>query len=297
MVDPGELLQQADFAMYAAKRAGRNRFEIYDAQVHGLVASSRGLAADLRRALEQHQLYVLYQPLFRLDDNALTGVEALVRWRHPERGVILPDEFIPVAEQHGLIGAIDSYVLDEACRQLAEWTAADSAWEDRMVAVNVSGQELRDPKLVARVAASLERHQIAPSRLCLEITETALIGELNDANRVIDSLTTLGVQVALDDFGTGYSTLAHLQQLRASILKIDRSFVAQIGRRPRDREIVAAVTAMAHALGMTVVGEGIETSAQLSELAAVNCDQGQGYLFGKPQTPAEIARIFATARH
>jgi EAL domain-containing protein (putative c-di-GMP-specific phosphodiesterase class I) len=145
------------------------------------------------------------------------------------------------------------------------------------------------------VAASLERHQIAPCRLCLEITETALIGELNDANRVVESLTDLGVQVALDDFGTGYSTLAHLQQLRASILKIDRSFVAQIGERPRDREIVGALTAMAHALGMTVVGEGIETGAELSELTAADCDQGQGYLFGRPQTPAEITRILATA--
>jgi len=295
MVEPAELLQQADFAMYAAKRAGRNRFEIYDAQVHGLVASSRGLAAELRCAVDDRQLYVLYQPLFRLHDHSLTGVEALVRWRHPERGLLLPDEFIPAAEQHGMIGAIDSYVLEEACRQLAAWTAGDSAWEDRMVAVNISGQQLRDPKLVARVAATLERHQVAPSRLCLEITETALIGELNDANRVIDALTALGVQVALDDFGTGYSTLAHLQKLRASILKIDRSFVAQIGRRPRDREIVGAVTAMAHALGMTVVGEGIETGAELSELAAVNCDQGQGYLFGKPQTAAEIASTFVSA--
>ncbi len=291
---PEELLQQADFAMYAAKRAGRNRLEIYDAQLHGLVASSRGLAAELRRALDEHQLYVLYQPLFRLHDQAPIGVEALVRWQHPERGIVLPNEFIPVAEQHGTIGEIDTYVLDEACRQLAAWTA-EGAWKDQTMSVNVSGQQLRDPKLVARVAATLARHQIAPSRLCVEITETALIGELNDANRVIDSLTALGVQVALDDFGTGYSTLTHLQQLRATILKIDRSFVAQIGGRPRDREIVGAVTAMAHALGMTVVAEGIETDAELSELTAVNCDQGQGYLFGKPQTPAEIARMFAAA--
>ncbi len=294
MVDPGELLQQADFAMYAAKRAGRNRFEVYDPHVHGLVASSRGLAAELRRALEQDQLFVLYQPLFRLESQVLTGFEALVRWQHPERGVLLPDEFIPVAERHGLVGAIDSYVLDEACRQLAVWTAADSAWEDRIVAVNVSGQQLRDPELVTRVAASLERHQITASRLCLEVTETAPIGEPYDANQVIDALIGLGVKVALDDFGTGYSTLAHLQQLRASILKIDRSFVAQIGRKPRDREIVAAVTAMAHALGMIVVGEGIETSIELNELAAVDCDQGQGYLLATPQTPAEIARLFAS---
>ena len=294
LADPAELLQQADFAMYAAKRAGRNRCEIYDPAQHGLVASARGLLAELPRALDRRELLLLYQPFFRMDNGALTGVEALVRWRHPERGILTPAEFIPFAEQHGLIGAIDAYVLDEACRQLAAWTDADRSWAACTMAVNLSGRDLRDPGLTDRVLAALERHRIAPSRLCLEITETALIEELEYANQIIASLTGHGVQIALDDFGTGYSTLAHLQQLRADILKIDRSFTARIGRDRRDREIIAAVTAMAHALGMTVIGEGVETDIQRDELVAVDCDMGQGYLLAPPLLPHQIATLWAT---
>jgi diguanylate cyclase (GGDEF)-like protein/PAS domain S-box-containing protein len=290
--DPGELVQQADFAMYAAKRSGRNRLETYDAELHGLVTSSRGLSVDLQRAIERSELFVLYQPLLQLEDRSLTGVEALVRWRHPERGIILPAEFIPLAEQSNLIGKIDAFVLDEACRQLAAWTDTDASWEGCTMAVNLSGRQLREPGLVDLVTTTLRRHNIAPSRLCLEITETAMIGEPDNANRVLRSLSALGVRIALDDFGTGYSTLAHLQRVRADILKIDRSFVANIGREARDREIIAAVTAMAHALGMTVVGEGVETNVQRDELTTVDCDEAQGYLFAAPMPPAEIAELW-----
>jgi EAL domain-containing protein (putative c-di-GMP-specific phosphodiesterase class I) len=247
----------------------------------------------LRRAIDRSELFVVYQPLFRLDDGAVTGAEALVRWRHPQRGVVLPGEFIPLAEQRGLIGEIDSFVLNEACRQLAEWRTDDDPWDDFMMSVNVSGRELSDPGLVDRVAATLERHRIAPSRLCLEITETALIGELGNVNQAMASLSTLGVHLALDDFGTGYSTLAHLQLLPTDILKIDRSFVAQIGEQTRDREIIAAVTAMAHALGMSVVGEGIETNGQREKLLGLDCDEGQGYVFAPPMPPANVAALRA----
>jgi EAL domain-containing protein (putative c-di-GMP-specific phosphodiesterase class I) len=287
--DPAELLQQADLAMYEAKRAGRDRFAVYDPALHGLVASGRSLASELSRAIEQRELYLLYQPLFRLDDGALTGVEALVRRRHPERGVVLPPDF-PLAERHGLIGAIDSYVLDEACRQLAEWTASDPAWQDCTMSVNISGRALRDPDLVASVLAALERHRLDPSRLCLEVTEAALIGELDDANHVIESLSETGVRIALDDFGTGYSTLAHLQDLNADVLKIDRSVITHIGRGSRDHQIIAAVTAMAHALGMTVVGEGVEQAAQRDHLQSIECDEAQGYLFAAPLPAEELAR-------
>ena len=190
-----------------------------------------------------------------------------------------------------MIGKIDSFVLGEACRQLAAWEAAGEVSEDFVISVNVSGRQLRDRELVDRVAAALEANRVNPARLCLEITETALIGELGDANRVLESLSRLGVRLALDDFGTGYSTLVHLQQLRADILKIDRSFIARLGKGSRDRSIIAAVTAMAHALGMTVVGEGIETDNQLDNLVAMDCDEGQGYVFAPPLSPAEIVAL------
>jgi diguanylate cyclase (GGDEF)-like protein/PAS domain S-box-containing protein len=295
-VDPGELLRRADIAMYAAKRAGRNRFQVFDAHDDRGAESTVGLAAELVRAIEDSELFLLYQPLFRLDDGSLSGAEALVRWRHPERGVVLPAEFIPLAEERGLIGRIDSFVLDRACRQLAAWESEHGPWEHFMISVNISGRELSDAGLPARVSGVLERHGIQPSRLCLEITETALIAELGAANQVVESLAGLGIHLALDDFGTGYSTLAHLQQLRTDILKVDRSFVAEIGGQSRDGEIVAAVIAMAHVLGMTVIGEGVETDEQRAKLAALDCDEGQGYLFAPPLTAEEIPALRASAR-
>jgi diguanylate cyclase (GGDEF)-like protein len=295
-VTPGELLRQADVALYHAKGAGRNRFEIFDPDVHLAEEPTTGLVAELALALERSELFVLYQPLFRLEDGALVGAEALVRWRHPERGVLLPGEFIAHAERRGLIEKIDSFVLDEACRQLAEWGADDDPSNDFMVSVNVSGRQLRDRRLVERVAGALERHRITPSHLCLEITETALIGELGAANQVLESLSDLGVRLALDDFGTGYSTLAHLQQLHTDTLKIDRSFIAQLEGGSRERDIVAAVIAMAHALGMTVVGEGIETHGQRSRLIALGCDEGQGFLFAPAVSAADLADLRAAAQ-
>ena len=291
--EPDELLRRADIAMYAAKRSGGNRFEVYTPALRGLAKSSRGLAAELRLAIKDSELFVLYQPVFDLQDGSMLGAEALVRWRHSERGVIPPAEFIPVAERRGLIGAIGHFVLNESCRQLASWTSADGCPERLKIGVNLSGRELRDPELVKRVAATLERYGIAPKRLVLEITENVLIGELGDAYHTIESLARLGVRLALDDFGTGYSTLAHLRQLRTDILKIDRSFVSQLGGQSRDREIIAAVTGMAHALGMTVVAEGVETEAQRDQLTAIGCDAAQGYLFARPLTPDELATMWA----
>ncbi len=294
--EPGELVRRADVAMYDAKRGGRNRFELFDHDTQLQPESRAGLAAELAGAIERSELFVLYQPLFRLEDGSLSGAEALVRWLHPQRGVVAPADFIPLAEERGLIGQIDSFVLEEACRQLAAWAADGEVADDFVISVNVSGRQLRDRELVDRVRLALEHHAIAPARLCLEITETALIGELGDANRVLESLSKLGVRLALDDFGTGYSTLAHLQHLRADILKIDRSFIARLGGGTRDREIIAAVTAMAHALGMTVVGEGIETDSQLDSLVAMDCDEGQGYVFAPPLAPADIVALHSAAQ-
>jgi diguanylate cyclase (GGDEF)-like protein/PAS domain S-box-containing protein len=294
--DPDELLQQADIAMYAAKRSGGNRFQVYAPGLRDLATSRRGMATELRQAIAKSELFVLYQPVFDLQDGSMLGTEALVRWRHPQRGVIGPVEFIPVAEQHGLITEIGDFVLNEACRQLSVWTTCEGFPEKLTIGVNLSGRELRDPRLAERVATTLERRGVRPERLILEITENVLISELGEAHRAIESLTTLGVRIALDDFGTGYSTLAHLRQLQADILKIDRSFVSQIVGHSRDREIVAAIIAMAHALRITVVAEGVETEAQRDELTAMGCDAGQGYLFAKPLRADVLAALWPPSR-
>jgi EAL domain-containing protein (putative c-di-GMP-specific phosphodiesterase class I) len=204
---------------------------------------------------------------------------------------VLPDDFVPFAEQYGLIGRIDSFVLNEACRQIAEWTSREG-WPSKFtMAVNVSGADLSDPGFAEHVAQVINSHGINPTLLCLEITETALIGEYGDVQETLAALPRLGVRLALDDFGTGYSTLSHLQHVKVDVLKIDRSFVAQISRSPRDREIVAAVMAMSHALGTTVVGEGIETNDQLDALAGLDCDQGQGFLFARPLSPEAVVAL------
>jgi diguanylate cyclase (GGDEF)-like protein/PAS domain S-box-containing protein len=289
LADPGTLLQQADVALYEAKGAGRDCFRLFDADLHARAVADHHFEADLRKAIDNKELFLLYQPLFSLEDQSLRGAEALVRWRHPERGVVQPGDFVPLAEARGLIGAIDSFVLDEACRQLAQWTTEGQLPEGFTVSVNVSGQQLSDPTLVGRIASSVKNNGIVPSQLCLEITETALVGELGEAATTLTALSEFGVLLALDDFGTGYSTLAHVQRLNVNILKIDRSFVEQITGNDRDREIIGAITAMAHALGMLVIGEGIETDHQLGELAALGCDEGQGFLLARPVPPDRVA--------
>jgi len=290
LTEPEQLIRAADEVMYDAKEAGRNNYQVFDS-AHRSLSATNLLQAELSRAIEDGELFLLYQPLFSLEDRTLIGVEALVRWRHPERGIVLPNDFIPFAEQHGLITRIDSFVLDEACRQLAEWTSRDGWPSDFTVAVNVSGRELSEPEFAGHVAEVIALHGIPAPRLCLEITETAIVGEWGDIQETLSALSKLGVRLALDDFGTGYSSLAHLQRLKVDILKIDRSFVEQISRSPRDREIVAAVTAMSHALGLTVVGEGVETSQQLDMLSRLDCDQGQGFLLARPMPPEAIVTL------
>ena len=290
LAEPRHLIRDADAMMYEAKETGRNQYRIFDASERIGTLASR-LQAELSRAIDRAELFLLYQPLFSLDDQSLLGVEALVRWHHPERGLVTPDSFIPFAEQHGLIGRIDSFVLDEACRQLFEWSSRDDWPSGFTMAVNVSGAELSDPEFAQRVSALIRRHGVEAARLCLEMTETAFVGEWGDVQETLSSLSQLGVRLALDDFGTGYSSLAHLQRMKVDILKIDRSFVARIGRSQRDREIVAAVTAMSHALGITVVGEGIETSHQLDTLAGLDCDQGQGFLFARPLSAEAVVAL------
>ena len=289
-IEPNKLIRDADEAMYEAKQAGRNCYRIYDS-AQGVASGTSLLRAELTHAVDEAELFLLYQPLFSLDDQSLIGVEALVRWRHPERGVVPPHDFLPFAEQHGLIARIDSFVLNEACRQLAAWASLDGWFSEFTMAVNVSGAELSDPGFARQVAEVIRRHGIKSAMLCLEITESALVDEWGHVQETLSALSELGVRLALDDFGTGYSTLAHLQRLKVDILKVDRSFVAQISKSPLDREIVAAVTAMSHALGISVVGKCIETSQQLETLAGLDCDQGQGFLLARPLLPEAVVAL------
>jgi EAL domain-containing protein (putative c-di-GMP-specific phosphodiesterase class I) len=257
------------------------------------VDDSRNLETDLHAALGAGQFFLLYQPTFDLSSGAFTGVEALLRWRHPTRGVIQPDDFIPALEASGLIVPVGRWVLEEACRQGAAWQRQG---HPITVSINVSAKQLDRDQIVTDVHGALTSTGFDPALCVLELTETTLMHNVEETVGRLTLLKALGVRMAIDDFGTGYSSLAHLQRMKVDILKIDRSFVAQIGRSPRDREIVAAVMAMSHTLGTTVIGEGIETSQQLDTLAGLDCDQGQGFLFARPLSPEALVALVDTAR-
>jgi EAL domain-containing protein (putative c-di-GMP-specific phosphodiesterase class I) len=287
-----DLLRDADAAMYQAKERGRNQYQFLDASLRERATAKFAIETELIRAIEREQFRLEYQPVFALSDQHIVGFEALIRWDHPERGTVPPAEFINVAENRGLIVAIGTWALNEACRQLVEWTSVrTSTGSPLTMAVNVSGRQLRAIDFVDEVTSALDRHDLAPGQLCLEITETALIEETADARDALEELASLGVHIALDDFGTGYSSLAHLRQFPVDILKIDRSFVDRLETSDRERQIVAAVTSMAHVLGMTVVGEGIETLGQLRELTDLGCDDGQGFLLARPMRPEAVALL------
>ena len=278
---PTDLVRDADSAMYRAKERGRARYEMFDPGMREQAVTRLEMENELRRALALGELRVHYQPIVRLSDGAVVGSEALVRWDHPERGLISPAEFIPIAEETGLIRRVGAQVLDEACRQLALWQADRVPWSDgsSAVSVNLSPCQLADRRLVSQVADTIERWGIDPTSLCLEITESALVDDLDSTLAVLFRLTALGVRVALDDFGTGYSSLSYLRALPAEVMKLDRSFISRLDEDERDRSIVDGMIRLAHSLGMTVVAEGVETAGQLQRLQAFGCDLAQGFLF------------------
>ncbi|MEP7054980.1 MAG: EAL domain-containing protein [Actinomycetota bacterium] len=283
-----DLVRDADAAMYQAKERGRGRYEFFDAAVRDRANARLDIEAGLIQALERGEFHLVYQPLICLEDNTITGLEALIRWEHPERGPLSPAEFIPVAEDSRLIVPIDRWVLDEACRQIVAWNAERPGRPPLTMAVNISGRQLGEPDVVEAVAAVLQKHGLDPALLCLEVTETAMLQEVELAQGVFERLAAMGVQLALDDFGTGYSSLGHLQRFPVNILKIDRSFVERMHEGNDGSAIVAAVTAMARALGMKTVGEGIETAEQLAGLSDLGCDDGQGYLLARPAAPMQL---------
>ncbi len=279
---PEEVLRDADIAMYTAKAAGKARHAVFDVSLHAQASRRMQLERELRRAISEGALSVAYQPMFRLDGGALVGFEALARWTHPELGVIGPDVFIPIAEETGLVVALTDLVLERACAQLQRCQARDPQFAELAMQVNVSGRDLAHAGLVGRVRQALARAGIAPRHLTLELTENILMAKIESALPLLSELRTLGVHLSVDDFGTGYSSLAHLSSLPIHSLKIDRSFVHDLQGDVRKAAVVQAVITLGHALGKTVVAEGIESASQLAQLRALGCELGQGYHLSRP---------------
>src|SRR6185437_14230615 len=269
--DPEILLRNADLAMFRAKSTGKGRHALFDAAMHTDRVERLELESDLRRAIEQGVLAVHYQPIVRLASGAIVELEALARWRHPTRGVIPPSEFIPIAEESGLILGLGRFVLHEACRQTVLWHREHPAAPPLVVGVNLSPQQFEQPDLAGEVEAVLEETGLPPHCLKLEITESTVMRDVAATITVLGQLKALGVQLAIDDFGTGYSSLAYLKKLPLDVLKIDRSFVQGIGQCQEDTAIVRATLSLAKSLGLTVTGEGIETEAQAALLGTLEC--------------------------
>jgi EAL domain-containing protein (putative c-di-GMP-specific phosphodiesterase class I) len=288
---PEDLLRDADAAMHRAKERGRARYELFDEAIRGRAISRLRVENDLRRALERDELTLDYQPIVTLHDRSIVGVEALVRWNHPERGRVPPLEFIPIAEENGLIEPIGRWVLEHACRQAARWYAERPDAAPLSVAVNLSAVQFDNDNLVETVGRALRGANLDPGLLALELTESVMMGHAEELSRTLTALKNIGVRLILDDFGTGYSSLAYLTRLPLDLLKVDRSFVDGLGTERRDTAITEAIVAMSHALSLGVVGEGAETEGQVAELARLGCDLVQGYHFSPPVSPERITEL------
>ncbi|MEP7111854.1 MAG: EAL domain-containing protein [Ilumatobacteraceae bacterium] len=282
-----DLLRDADLAMYLAKHNGKDRFEIFRPRMRDEAHRRLALITELRAALEMGQLEVFYQPIVRIPDSAPSGAEALVRWHHPRRGLILPDEFIGVAESTGLIIPIGDWVLNQACRQAQAWRQADVVDDDFYISVNLSTRQLAEPTLVADVTSALADSGLPPHALVLEITESALMIDVNAGLARLRSLKDLGLRLAIDDYGTGYSSLNRLRRLPVDIVKIDKAFIDRLTLDNEGTALVRSVIDVTSALGLTSVAEGVEQQDQRAALDALGCDCIQGYLFAKPTPAAE----------
>jgi diguanylate cyclase (GGDEF)-like protein/PAS domain S-box-containing protein len=277
-----ELLRDADTAMYQAKRFGRARYEIFEAAMHERAMQLLELETDLRRAIERSEFRLFYQPIVSLASGQMVGLEALVRWQHAERGMIAPVDFIPIAEETGLIVPLGQWVLEEACRQLLLWQQGGQIGADCWVSVNLSARQLTQPDLVERVEKTLRQTGLMASCLKLEITETAVMENSERAIAVMHRLDELGVLLSMDDFGTGYSSLSYLHSFPFTSLKIDRSFISRISGNEESVEIIKTIIALAQNLKLEVIAEGIETPEQAAHLQNLNCQCGQGYYFSRP---------------
>jgi diguanylate cyclase (GGDEF)-like protein len=288
----GELLRDADIAMYRAKWGGRNRYVLFESGMADAVQSRMELEMDLRAALENDEFFLAFQPTFNLQDMTPTGLEALIRWHSPTRGVVQPDDFIPLLEETGLISDIGRWVLHRACAQGAAWR------EDGHpvgIAVNVSGRQLESDQIITDVQQALRHSGLAPSALTLEITETTLMADAEGTVRRLREIKAMGVRVAIDDFGTGYSSLAHLRKFPVDALKIDRSFITGLGQNLEGDTLIHTLIQLGKALAIETIAEGIEEPGELTLLRDEDCDGGQGFLFARP-LDGEQTRAFLEER-
>ena len=291
---PEDLIAEADAAMYRAKQLGKARFEVYSEDLGARLRRRTELERALRHAAERGELRLHYQPEVDLRSGRIVGLEALLRWQR-EDALVMPAEFIPVAEETGLIVPIGAWVLDEALRQARAWEQDERIDDAPWTSVNLSVRQLADPEIMRRVADTLARHETDPSKLLLEVTESVILDDVEAGLTVLMQLKQLGTEIAIDDFGTGYASLSYLRRFPASALKIDRSFVAAL-HDERTRAIVLAMIELAHALGLTAIAEGIETTEQLTALRELDCDLGQGYLFARPVPADEVEPLLMGAQ-
>ncbi len=287
-----DLLRDADTAMYRAKAEGKGRYEVFDTLMHARALSLLQLENDLRRAIERQEFTLHYQPIINLETNELAGFEALVRWQHPERGIISPGEFIPLAEETELIIPIGELLLGEACRQMREWQERSPSAANLTMSVNLSGKQLRQADLVDQVKQTLKTTGLEPTSLRLEITESVVMENAEMATAMLRQLRSLDVNLSIDDFGTGYSSLSYLHRFPVNVLKIDRSFVSRMSDGNENAEIVRTILTLAHNLGMEVVAEGVETEDQQQQLKALKCKYAQGYLFSRPVPAETIQKLY-----
>ena len=291
ITDAEDLMREADVAMYEAKSTGKSGFRVYDPAMHREANERLDLENDLRRAAEREELFVHYQPIVELQSGRLVGFEALARWQHPRLGLVSPTQFIPIAEEAGMIGAVGQFVLEMACRQMAEWKSSHEVCGPLCLSVNVSSRQLSREHLLEDVDQVLQAVHLDPADLRIEITESAIMDNPDKGAELLANLRSRGLRVGIDDFGTGYSSLASLHRLSLDVLKVDRSFVDNMLHSPENTAIVRTILSLAESLHLDVVAEGIETEEQRDHLLAMGCKLGQGYLFSCPLSADQVDHL------